>query len=390
MSAKVPAKTFWQTLKPFLLKLMIFLSVTSMSLGLYIYHYYWFNSDCNWAHKDSVIKLMAFGDPQIRTAGANASFRTKVDIMGNDRYLAHVYKVMTSTFNPSHIAVMGDLFSSQWITDSDFYERSKRYSEIIFRPDIIPQETQFFNICGNHDIGYAGEITDERLNRFLKVFGKVNFVKEYDEGYRIVVLNSLAIDGPLWDHKYQTETLEFLDSLKSNEYDGPTILLTHVPLYKPKGICMDGPYFTFYDSQFKNVLREQNHLTEASSSLVLEKVFNPDYDGIIVTGHDHEGCLSQYTFNKSSQLGFEVEKINGTSIKSRKGDKTPRIVEATVRSMMGEFGGNTGLISGSKNEDGSWEFEYSLCPFHVQHLWWFTNVLFCISLSFIPIYILFF
>lgn len=89
------------------------------------------------------MKLLAFGDPQIRGVDDSSSLRTKLDLWGNDHYLSHIYNVLAPNLAPTHVAVMGDLISSQWISDDEFYERGVRFSERIFRQGITPQGTQF-------------------------------------------------------------------------------------------------------------------------------------------------------------------------------------------------------------------------------------------------------
>lgn len=361
------------TIFSFFKNITIIVTFVAIILNCYIYQYYRFKpSSCYWKDDKDLVRLVAFGDPQIRGVNSASSLRTKIDIWGNDYYLAHIYKVLVQFLEPTHVSIMGDLISSQWISNKEFYEREQRFSKKIFRKDILLKNTHFFNICGNHDIGYAGEMTKERVDRFEKLYGSVNFVNYYPEGYRIVVLNSLAIDGPGWENIYYDQTLKFLHSLKKEEYKGPTILLTHVPMYKESGICKDGPLFNYYGSEYRNVLKEQNQLSQESTKMVLECVFNLEYGGVILTGHDHDGCVIEYEHNKTewiiinSKSGYRVTKSTIIG---------PKILEATVRSMMGEFGGNAGLLSASIDQKNQWMFNYRLCPFHVQHLWWATQVI---------------
>lgn len=374
---------------PFLFKVVTTtLIITAIILNLYIHNYYKGDSNCEWSNRNGTVKLMAFGDPQIRGVVKTSSFRTSLDILGNDYYLGHIFHTLVSNLKPTHVAIMGDLISSQWISDEEFYKRGERFSNRIFRRDLLPPNAHFFNICGNHDIGYAGEITHERVHRFRNIYGSLNYVKEYEEGYRVVVLNSLAIDGPVWEQQYHDEVIEFLDQLGSHTYNGPTILLTHVPMYKPEGICKDSPYFLFYGQEYRGVLREQNQLSQESTKKVLNSIFNPEFGGVIVTGHDHEGCVLEYEYQ------LETDNWNYNLLQNKKRlAKTSgkyKIIEATVRSMMGEYGGNAGLITGEKNGgEGNWRFTYTLCPFQVQHVWWVTQILsilavMCIGVKVLP------
>lgn len=377
---KKQAIVIMRSLKWLVKSLAQLIIAVAILLNLYIYNYDRFKkSTCKWPDQQAEIKLLAFGDPQIRGLYPATPKRMRIDINGNDYYLGHVYNVMTGRLKPTHIAVMGDLLSSQWIGDDEFFKRAERYKRRIFR-HVDNDKALMINVSGNHDIGYAGEMTPARIDRYEKAFGKVNYVKEYD-GWRLVVLNSLALDGPSYVQTYHEHTQFFLNDLKNRDFKGSTVLLTHVPLAKPHGVCKDGPAFIYYQH---GTLYEQNHLSEGMSDLVLNSVFgkgNP-YGGVIVTGHDHEGCESVYTWNEDEQKWhankFDKTKYYENSVK-----------EFTVRSMMGEFGGNTGIMSGSLLNNGTWEFDYNLCPFAVQHLWWVTQVFTLVSLIIIAGFMLF-
>jgi hypothetical protein len=47
----------------------------------------------------------------------------------------------------------------------------------------------------------------------------------------------------------------------------------------------------------------------------------------------------------------------------------------TVRSMMGDYGGNAGLLSAWFDVDhGVWKFEYDTCALGKQHIWWAIHI----------------
>jgi hypothetical protein len=77
-----------------------------------------------------------------------------------------------------------------------------------------------------------------------------------------------------------------------------TILLTHIPLHKEAGICMDAPHFEFEFGPYTSRIKEQNHLSYDADMGILESIFgmsgHPNAPargmGIILNGHDHEGC----------------------------------------------------------------------------------------------------
>ncbi|KAH3686184.1 hypothetical protein WICPIJ_002839 [Wickerhamomyces pijperi] len=381
-------------------------------------------------HEDS-IRMLAFGDPQIKGNWPSTPMLKRLDTYGNDHYLGHIYRVMQNRLNPSHVAVLGDLFSSQWIGDSEFFNRTRRYISRLYN---LPEEQQapllnymkenervdwashahelkskdlkdwddwgfeevydwttenfakrlskvplLLNVSGNHDIGYSGDATWQHMTRYHKLFGKDNFWIEYNKGtpsaFRIVVLNTLLLEGPALQPEFLDYTWEFLYKLFEQRFDGSTILLTHVPFYKEEGLCVDGPFHDYYNE--KNVrsehykvgkLRAQNHLNEEVSMRVLNLIFDKadKYPGVILTGHDHEGCETWYNLNETD--------FSWTASKTKSRD-APSVKEITVRAMMGEYGGNTGLLTGDFNKSrGQWDFTFTLCPFAIQHVWWVTKI----------------
>jgi len=51
------------------------------------------------------------------------------------------------------------------------------------------------------------------------------------------------------------------------------------------------------------------------------------------------------------------------------------IREVTVRSMMGDYGGNAGLLSAWFDVNhGMWKFEYATCALGKQHIWWAIHI----------------
>ncbi|CAR21178.1 Ted1p [Lachancea thermotolerans CBS 6340] len=378
------------------------------------------------------VHLMAFGDPQIKGIWRNTPYVTRLDIFGNDFYLGHIFSTMRNRLNPTHVAVMGDLFSSQWIGDSEFFNRTMRYTKRIFKRDTTSLENirndshdenglyknywvqfadefkrrlteepktlgfgyenvhtwdpehedyLFINLTGNHDIGYSGDATFQHMSRFHQLFGKDNYWIEYDRDtdhpWRIVVLDSMLLEGPPLQQEFVNATWEFLLQLFEQRFEGSTVLLTHVPFYKKEGLCTDGELFRYYPDDYprepykQNLLRSQNHLSEDVTKRVLNLIFDNGKPGIILTGHDHEGCETVY--NKDSKTG---------DWNAAKTMQSPdfHVREVTVRSMMGEFNGNTGLVTGHFNhETKTWEWSFSLCPFSIQHVWWFTKVVTILS-----------
>lgn len=383
------------------------------------------------------INMLLFGDPQINGNWKLTKYIKRLDNYGNDYYLGHIYNIMQNRLKPSHVAVMGDLFSSQWIFDSEFYNRTYRFVERLFPrpldykknvidtwskhenydwPNFMENEHAmdpihrfnsrvyndlydwfnkdekfpnfenplFINLTGNHDIGYSGDATWQHMARFHHLFGQNNYVINYNKGtpeeWRLVVLDSLTMEGPALQQEFVDYTWSFIENLEKYEnpnFKGSTILLTHIPFYKKEGLCTDGPqhiyYFNNTNEPYKNgKLRSQNHLSYETSQKVLNIVFpNDDKEGIILTGHDHTGCDNWYNFNNDV---WEASK-------TKNNDNRQSVREIVVQSMMGDFNGQTGILTGHFDYlQNNWKFEFSYCSFTVQHWWWATKVFSLVSI----------
>lgn len=393
-------------------------------------------------------RLLALGDPQLEgdsslppSAGTGSPWslaqlgsyvqglRKRIDLFGNDYYLAHIHRTLHWWTNPTHVTVLGDLLGSQWVTDVEFERRASRFWTRVFHGSRRIEENvtesrieqilgadpdwdrRVINIAGNHDVGYAGDMTTPRIARFERLFGKVNwdiwFRMSDDKGrstisgqvdepaeLRIIVLNSLNLDGPVVDTNLQQQTYDFINHviLTSKPVESrnvATVLLTHLPLHKDAGVCVDPPFIAYHDGMYGGGIKEQNHLTYESSKGILEGIFGKSGNaeapgrgqgrpGIILTGHDHEGCDVYHHLPQNSDINhrrWEAKRwsdatniLNDTTV--------PGIREITVRSVMGDFSGNAGLLSAWYDDElGQWQFEYATCSLGVQHVWWAVHIL---------------
>ncbi|KAK4097146.1 hypothetical protein N658DRAFT_500754 [Parathielavia hyrcaniae] len=391
------------------------------------------------------------------TFDALESLRKRIDLFGNDLYLAHIYRTVHWWTRPTHVTVLGDLVGSQWLDDDEFYRRADRYWNRVFRgAERVPDELaaypaeeydlaghlgggpfnestawtrRIINVAGNHDIGYAGDINEERAERFESAFGKVNYELRFElpladtplaetvfdadpksnrlvPELRIVVLNDMNLDTPALSAKLQDDTYSFINSVINTaaavEFQGHfTIILTHVPLYKPEGVCVDDPFFSFHDHD--GSLREQNQLSAPASKGFLEGILGMSGSvtaagrgrgrrGIILNGHDHEGCDTWHYINQTvvaepspegkqaqaqAERHWEVKRWRQAATAGVVGrEGLPGVREVTVRSMMGDFGGNAGLLSVWFDEAAwEWRAEYATCPLGRQHFWWLVHIL---------------
>ncbi|KAI0377538.1 hypothetical protein F5Y04DRAFT_176125 [Hypomontagnella monticulosa] len=383
------------------------------------------------------------------------SIRKRIDLFGNDFYLAHIYRTLRWWARPTHVTVLGDLLGSQWIREKEFNRRSWRFWNRSFKggervPDEVagyPAEEydvvgllgvedenaaawrrRVINVAGNHDIGYAGDLTLERLERFERVFGKAAYELRFElpitdplanatiydpernpesnrliPELRIVNVNNMNLDTPAADQSLQDKTYAFVNDVINTasavEYAGHfTVVLTHIPLYKPEGVCVDSPFFDFHAG---GGVKEQNLLSSDASRGFLEGIFGLNGDpnspgegkgrrGVVLNGHDHEGCDTYHYINQTEgdERQWRVtrwEAARADDLPGRPG--VPGLREITVRSMMGGFGGNAGLLSVWFNEKTwEWEFEFANCALGTQYYWWFVHFLDLIVLALLVVY----
>lgn len=398
-----------------------------------------------------------------------AATRKRVDLFGNDYYLAHIYRTLHWWTHPTHVTVLGDLIGSQWVTDEEFAWRGWRYWNRVFKngtrvedeitgpgteaggevgeklegdneylgPSTTSWSRRIINVAGNHDIGYAGDITPDRISRFERIFGRVNWDTRFryppptissnssssddktSPTLHLITLNSLNLDTPALSSELQGASYDFINSVITSrsqpveDRTSFTLLLTHLPLHKAAGTCVDAPYFDFHGDEDKDGryqkggIKEQNHLSEhVSRQGILEGIFGMSEnreaaaggkgrDGLILTGHDHEGC-DVWHYIPSETLKVEQKTDDDTESEgdqanpwrasrwpnANRTDSHTGIREITLRSMMGEFAGNAGLLSAWFDfEAGEWQFEMQTCKLGVQHIWWGIHILDVITLA---------
>ncbi|KAF9362963.1 hypothetical protein BGX34_005178 [Mortierella sp. NVP85] len=330
--------------------------------------------------------------------------------------------------SPTHVSVLGDLFSSQWIGDQEFDIRLARYRSIfqdpavisqrapsllrLFSKDILNSHPVLINVTGNHDIGYGNDISQARLDRWERVFGKSNFISLVDipntipsigdgdssntPGSRLhlVVLNTMLLDGPASDENLRNQTWQFIEDaagIKDRHPRDKIVLLTHIPFHKEKGICVDEPDTRLH---WDNTILEQTMLSPNSSHWILDHL-RPDF---VLNGHDHFGCDVTHVKDRvepqddqPNEFPTEVAwKTYATSslpmqdAEKRRGQSAVR--EITQRSMMAEYGGYSGLLEarvvaspmreshGQDQGPPEVEFHYTACAFYRDLLVWVVIV----------------
>ncbi|ODA83194.1 hypothetical protein RJ55_01705 [Drechmeria coniospora] len=215
---------------------------------------------------------------------------------------------------------------------------------------------------------------------------------------RVVVLNDMNLDTPAKSQKLQDATYKFINAIISTSAQVGkkglfTLVLTHIPLYKREGVCVDAPFFDFHTHEDGGGVKEQYLLSSDASKGFLEGIYGVSGDptapglglgrsGLVINGHDHEGCDTYHFINQTngttaSERSWEAVRWRDAQTSNLLGQHMiPGRREITVRSMMGDYGGNAGLLSMWFNQTTwEWEYEYVDCPLGRQHFWWLTHFL---------------
>ncbi|EGG20295.1 hypothetical protein DFA_07418 [Cavenderia fasciculata] len=364
-------------------------------------------------------QMVLLGDPQMEgDHKANRGLDGRYNVWFNDNYFRHIVSNIDYYLAPSHVVVLGDLFSSQNLGDNEFNKRVGRYSSI-FEP-LRNHHTVLINVTGNHDIGYGNEASKRKITRFENAFGRVND-KWFIGGHIFAVFNSMVLDDTPIDTQVKDETWQFLRDLAEERKSSgiPIVLATHIPLFKN---------YTQHDLVSNPTEQQQptinntttdesqpinNEMKESSSSLKITSTKNTkptivDHSNMkdSIPFHFNAMCIEPYIVHRSgdhikeqTMLSQETTQfildelqpefiVNGHDHDGciyRHNNKT---VEYTIRSMMGGFGGYSALFEIHPNDEQATSFSYSykICPFVETK---YINISFGVSAAIIGLFLLF-
>ncbi|KFY23525.1 hypothetical protein V491_02499, partial [Pseudogymnoascus sp. VKM F-3775] len=110
--------------------------------------------------------------------------------------------------------------------------------------------------------------------------------------------------------------------------------------------------------------------------------------GIVLTGHDHEGCDVYHFINQTSpDPKWEARRWPAAQAQGIPSNPLlPGLREVTVRSVMGDFSGNLGLMSLWLDEAGEWQSGYADCRAVRAWVWWVVHVVDCITLAVVAVW----
>ncbi len=229
------------------------------------------------AGSSSSFRVLLVADPQMEGEGHTAQSRANARF--NDHYLRSALWRGAVLGRATHVAMLGDVFSYQFLDELSFRERRERYEWALRAVGGLPVVT----LAGNHDIGYGAEQSDGARARWEKQVGPLRGQMRLGEQHELVWLNAMVLDNGDADEAARSEWA-FVARAKKDAAGRAVVLLIHVPLHKAAGSCPgDRPQLR---REASGRVAEQTLLSEESSARLLKEL-----DPVAVfSGHDHEGC----------------------------------------------------------------------------------------------------
>ncbi|KAI0645411.1 hypothetical protein C8Q79DRAFT_1119160 [Trametes meyenii] len=211
--------------------------------------FYWALAPCSWPdsalppHQQRPAHVLLLADPQVR----DLSVSTRVGFSAFRQFLVDQALKrnwhFASRTRPDVVVFLGDILASWRLIRSDEeYERNLLKFKSIFRLD--PAVTSLY-VPGNNDVGLNIDPATARQvrQRFTTHFGPLNQQVSV-HNHTLVILDAAGlveedyaraayyVDYERWT-SVPNGSVEFVRFLKDEVEKQPTVLLTHIPLYRP-------------------------------------------------------------------------------------------------------------------------------------------------------------
>jgi hypothetical protein len=296
---------------------------------------------CTEAASESVTNVVFIGDPQMeglareQREGLYGWFNNVL----NDHLLFVALRGVLDAARPRFVIALGDLFYSQWLTDTEFTYIYHRYVRVVIEnvaafPSVVEP---VLNMSGNHDLGYSSDFRDSTLRRFVSHLGDLNSMHVV-AGHLFAVVNAMALDNVTTGDavSHHNNAWAYVTEIEAAVADSqlPLILCVHIPLYKPSGSCVGDSEVVFSSGSYG--VYSQTVLSQETSTLLLERL----KPVLVFSGHDHEGCVYRH--------------------------EAHNVTEYTVRAAQGFYETNLGVLA-IRNESNAFTYSFSNCRF------WHTN-----------------
>ncbi|XP_020100776.1 uncharacterized protein C630.12 [Ananas comosus] len=302
-------------------------------------------STCKWprltpsssSSPSSSVKVAVVADPQLMDSTslglAPDSFALEVAQFYTDLYMRRAFHTSILPFKPDVVLFLGDYFDGgPYMSDDEWQESLSRFKHIFgVNEKRRDSDTPYYYLCGNHDIGYAAFHSQhpEVISRYENEFGSRNYHFSIGK-VNFIVVDGQTLDGPKQGNQTSL-SWNFIKNISNDIKSNPTVLLTHIPLYRPDNTHC-GPYRSspvinqrISYAAFDQGITYQNYLDKETSNLLLSSI-KPI---LVLSGHDHDQC----TVFHSTPFGSVLEHTLGT-ISWQQGNLYPSFMLMSVASRL--------------------------------------------------------
>lgn len=267
---------------------------------------------CNWNRWEQWPKdaqphhSVVIGDPQIIDDYSYPSlpkFIMNIETIIADNYLHRNYAIINRVLKQHSTLFVGDLLDGgrEW-EDSVWFPEVDRFHRIYNRQ---PGNRLYWQVPGNHDVGFGTGIDYDVYRRFRTFFGEA-------DNYVVLGNHSIVLlDTVSWEDTENPEVSKsaraFIDALQSPDHPSkqfPRIAITHVPLYRDPTMQPCGP-LRESTSKFPIMrgVQYQTVIDHELSRQIVERI----QPKLILSGDDHDYCHVRHPIGKNGLVQSDHE-----------------------------------------------------------------------------------
>lgn len=291
--------------------LLVVLAV--LFVGSFVYHEkvvpYTHARRCEWPVANNKIgtnhtNVLLVADPQLidnHTYPGRNPLLLKLSQHTVDVYIKKNYRALVESLEPDYIFFLGDLLDNGRSSEDDYFLGQVRRFERIFSPSksYVKDKNVFYQVPGNHDIGWADGVNPDAVERFTDTFGNPNSITRINN-VDFVTLDTLSLSSKNKNDASRT----FLNGLETKSR--PRVLLSHVPFYRDTQTQTCGPY---REGGTFRLTKGYQYQTALDPELSLE-VLNTIQPDVVFSGDDHDYCDIHHTELRSGAREITVKSIS--------------------------------------------------------------------------------
>eukprot|EP00124_Ichthyophonus_hoferi_P004208 Ihof_evm2s437 gene=Ihof_evmTU2s437 len=258
------------SIRPWKLKLGLFLLVVSALYYCEYYLYYAVISKCSWPElsDSNALRAMFIADTHLLGARNGAW----IDRVRREWQLQRSFATALELHKPEVVFILGDLFDEgKWATEDDWEDTFKRFKRIFNHPP----EVTIIPVIGNHDVGFHYQMDEWNVHRYERDIGPSVAYRSV-KGIDFMLINSMALKddcalceankkkfyqakSELTHNQSRGDRYKNNKTVDSNNNTLPynPIILSHFPLFREsEALCIqtDDPMITLDQSYYEKLL----------------------------------------------------------------------------------------------------------------------------------------